>query len=49
MVYTGHPAPADNLKKYKIKQTPNIKVILKTQDLSEIKTIMVFAYIRQLL
>ena len=28
---------------YKIKQTPNIKVILKTQDLGKIKTIMVFA------
>ena len=38
-----YPVPADNLKKYKIKQTPNIKVILKTQDLSKIKTIMVFA------
>ena len=38
-----NPAPGDNLKKYKIKQTPNIKVILKTEDLSKIKTIMVFA------
>ena len=39
--FISHTGPANNLKKYKIKQTPNIKVILKTQDLSKIKTIMV--------